>query len=138
MIRENPIRPFTVVIGGEIKDKIGALEHLLPKADKVIVGGAGIYFLKGKRSQNRKLDYRSGAHKWVEKALSTYGDKILLPSDHLWQLHPNDTSVTMVCGDILYSRMSGFDIGNETVERYSAEVGLKWWCSLLEWPHGYV
>ena len=50
MIRENPIKPFTLVLGGvKIKDKIGALEHLLPKADKVVIGGGSAYtFLKAK------------------------------------------------------------------------------------------
>jgi phosphoglycerate kinase len=124
MIRENPIRPFTLVLGGlKIKDKIGALEHLLPKADKVIVGGAAAYtFLKAKglNTGNSIIDHER--IQWVEKALSAYGDKILLPTDHLCASSPNDTSVTMVRGDIP-DGMSGFDIGNETVEHYSAEVG---------------
>ena len=124
MIRENPIRPFTLVLGGvKIKDKIGALEHLLPKADKVIIGGAAAYtFLKanGLNTGNSIIDHEH--IQWVEKALSTYGDKILLPTDHVCAISPDDGSVTMVSGDIP-SGMSGFDIGNETVERYSAEVG---------------
>lgn len=124
MIRENPIRPFTLVLGGvKIKDKIGALEHLLPKADKLIVGGAAAYtFLqaKGLKTGNSIIDQEH--IQWVEKAISTYGDKILLPTDHLCANSPNDSSVTMVSGDIP-AEMSGFDIGNETVERYSAEVG---------------
>jgi phosphoglycerate kinase len=124
MIRENPTRPFTLVLGGvKIKDKIGALEHLLPKADKVIVGGAAAYtFLKAKglNTGNSIIDHEH--IQWVEKALFSYGDKILLPTDHLCANSPNDSSVTMVSGDIP-DGMSGFDIGNETVERYSAEVG---------------
>jgi phosphoglycerate kinase len=121
MIKENPIRPFTLVLGGvKIKDKIGALEHLLPKADKVIVGGAAAYtFLKAKGINTGNSIIDQEHIQWVENALFSYGDKILLPTDHL---SPNDTSVTMVNGDIP-SGMSGFDIGNETVERYSAEVG---------------
>lgn len=124
MIRENPIKPFTLVLGGvKIKDKIGALEHLLPKADKVVIGGAAAYtFLKAKglMTGNSLIDQQH--LKWVEKALSVYGDKILLPSDHLCASSPNDTSVTMVTGDIPHG-LSGFDIGNETIERYSVEVG---------------
>jgi phosphoglycerate kinase len=124
MIRENPTRPFTVVIGGvKIRDKIGALEHLLPKADKVIVGGAAAYtFLKAKGFKTGNSVIDDEHIQWVEKALSTYGEKILLPSDHICATSPEDTSVTMVSGDIPPA-MSGFDIGNETVERYSAEVG---------------
>lgn len=124
MIKENPIKPFTLVLGGvKIKDKIGALEHLLPKADKVVIGGAAAYtFLKaeGILTGNSLIDDQH--LKWVEKALSVYGDKILLPSDHVCASSPNDTSVTMVTGDIP-NGLSGFDIGNETIERYSAEIG---------------
>ena len=124
MIRENPIRPFTLVLGGvKIKDKIGALEHLLPNADKVIVGGAAAYtFLKAKglSTGNSIIDHEH--IQWVEKALLSYGDKILLPTDNLCASSPNDTSVAMLSGNIP-DGMSGFDIGNETVERYSAEIG---------------
>ena len=36
MTKEKPHKPFTVVVGGsKIKDKIGALENLLPKADRL-------------------------------------------------------------------------------------------------------
>ena len=124
MIREKPIKPFTLVLGGiKIKDKIGALEHLLPRADRAIIGGAAAYtFLKAKgiKTGNSLID--SERLPWVTKALSAYGDKIMLPTDHVCAHSPNDTSVTMVKGDIP-DGMSGFDIGNETIERYSAELG---------------
>jgi phosphoglycerate kinase len=124
MIREKPIKPFTLVVGGiKIKDKIGALEHLLPKADRAIIGGAAAYtFLKAKgiKTGNSLID--SERLPWVTKAMSAYGDKIMLPTDHVCAHSPNDASVTMVKGDIP-DGMSGFDIGNETIERYSAELG---------------
>jgi phosphoglycerate kinase len=124
MIRENPIRPFTIVLGGvKIRDKIGALEHLLPKADKVIIGGAAAYtFLKAKGVKTGSSIIDEEHLRWVDRALASYGDKILLPSDHLCASSPNDSSVIMVNGEIP-NGMSGFDIGNETVERYSTEVG---------------
>src|SRR6185437_9725225 len=48
LLRDNPPKPFKLVIGGvKIKDKIGALNNLLPKATKVLIGGAASYtFLK--------------------------------------------------------------------------------------------
>ena len=124
MIRENPIRPFTIVLGGvKIRDKIGALEHLLPKADKVIIGGAAAYtFLKAKGLKTGSSIIDQEHLQWVDKALASYGDKILLPSDHLCASSPNDSSVTMVNGEIP-NGMCGFDIGNDTIERYSTEVG---------------
>ncbi|MDQ3873337.1 MAG: phosphoglycerate kinase [Thermoproteota archaeon] len=124
MIRESPIKPFTLVVGGaKIKDKIGALEHLLPKADKVMIGGAAAYtFLnaKGLKTGNSLIDQEHLG--WVDKAIRAHGDKIMLPTDHVCANSPSDTSVTMVSGDIPEG-MSGFDIGNETIERYSSEIG---------------
>ncbi len=126
MIKDKPVKPFTLVVGGvKIKDKIGALEHLLPVADRVIIGGAAAYtFLKAKGINTGRSLIDEERLPWVTKAISDYGDKIMLPSDHVAAQSPNDTSVMMVKGDIP-DGMSGFDIGNETIERYSAEVGGK-------------
>ena len=123
MMRESPPKPFKVVVGGaKIKDKIGALEHLLPKADRVIIGGAAAYtFLKAKGVKTGKSLIDHEHLPWVAKALDIYGDKIMLPTDHVAAVSPADTSVTMVKGDIA-DGMAGFDIGSETIERYSAEV----------------
>ncbi len=124
MMKDNPIKPFKVVVGGvKIKDKIGALEHLLPKADKIIIGGAAAYtFLMAKGFKTGKSLIDNEHLPWVSKALSSYGDKIMLPTDHVAAMSPADTSITMVKGDIP-DGMAGFDIGNETIEQYSAEVG---------------
>jgi phosphoglycerate kinase len=124
MIKENPVKPFTLVVGGvKIKDKIGALENLLPKADRVLIGGAAAYtFLKAKgiKIGNSLIDDEHLP--WVTKALSTFSDKIILPTDHVVASSPNDGSASVVRGDIP-DNMAGFDIGNETIERYSFEVG---------------
>jgi phosphoglycerate kinase len=124
MIKENPVKPFTLVVGGvKIKDKIGALENLLPKADRVLIGGAAAYtFLKAKgiKTGNSLIDDEHLP--WVTKALSTFSDKIILPTDHVVASSPTDGSARVVRGDIP-DNMTGFDIGNETIERYSFEVG---------------
>jgi phosphoglycerate kinase len=124
MIKEKPTKPFSLVIGGiKIKDKIGALENLLPKADKLLIGGGAAYtFLKAKgvKVGNSIVDYDHLA--WVTKALSEFGPKILLPIDHLVASSKDDNFTTMVKNDIP-DGMAGFDIGNETVHRYSLEIG---------------
>jgi phosphoglycerate kinase len=124
MIRDNPDKPLIVVLGGaKIKDKIGALENLLPKADKVLIGGAAAYtFLKAKGINigNSLIDLDHIG--WVTKALSTYSEKIMLPSDHVISSSADNGLAAMVKGDIP-DGMMGLDIGNETVQRYSTEVG---------------
>ncbi len=122
MIRDNPLKPFTLVIGGvKIADKIGALENLLPKADKLLVGGATAYtFLKasGFNTGNSPIDIEHLS--WVSEALSNYGDKIVLPTDHIVssQYSTDDMNAILVKGDIP-NGMVGFDIGIETSQRYS-------------------
>ena len=122
MIRYNPKKPFTLVIGGsKIKDKIGALENLLPKADKLLIGGAAAYtFLKAKGFKIGNSLFDEEHYDWVKKALSSYGEKILLPVDHI--VSSEENSFSTVTGDIP-DGMSGFDIGNETSMMYSSEIG---------------
>lgn len=124
MIRDNPDKPLIVVLGGaKIKDKIGALENLLPKADRVLIGGAAAYtFLKAKGINigNSLIDLDHIG--WVTKALSTFSEKIMLPSDHVISSSTDNGLAAMVRGEIP-DGMMGLDIGNETVQRYSAEVG---------------
>ena len=122
MIRYNPKKPFTLVIGGsKIKDKIGALENLLPKADKLLIGGAAAYtFLKAKGFKIVNSLFDEEHYDWVKKALSSYGEKIFLPVDHI--VSSEENSFSTITGDIP-DGMSGFDIGNETSTMYSSEIG---------------
>jgi phosphoglycerate kinase len=47
-LTENPERPYTVVLGGsKVSDKLGVIEHLLPRVDKLCIGGGMMFtFLK--------------------------------------------------------------------------------------------
>ena len=122
MIRYNPRKPFTLVVGGsKIKDKIGALENLLPKADKLLIGGGAAYtFLKAKGFKIGNSLFDEEHFDWVKSALSSFGEKILLPLDHI--VSSEENSFSTVSGDIP-DGMCGFDIGNETSRIYSSEIG---------------
>jgi phosphoglycerate kinase len=122
MIRYNPRKPFTLVIGGsKIKDKIGALENLLPKADKLLVGGGAAYtFLKAKGFKIGNSLFDEEHFDWVKSALSSFGEKILLPLDHI--VSSEENSFSTITGDIP-DGMCGFDIGSETSRIYSSEIG---------------
>ncbi|MDR4510912.1 MAG: phosphoglycerate kinase [Nitrososphaeraceae archaeon] len=124
MIKSNPIRPFLVVIGGvKIKDKIGAMENLLPKADKILIGGAAAYtFLKakGKKIGNSPIDVEH--LEWAKRSLDRYNDKIVLPIDHLVSKSP-DSDSAIICKDDIPDGMFGYDIGSETIQNYSNQIG---------------
>lgn len=124
MIKDNPVKPFTLVVGGvKIKDKIGALENLLPKADRVLIGGAAAYtFLKAKGIKTGNSPIDNDHLEWAAKALSTYNEKISLPVDHVASVSTENPSVTLAKGDIP-NGLAGYDIGTETVQQYSTEIG---------------
>ena len=43
-LTENPARPYAVVLGGsKVSDKLGVIDHLLPRADKILVGGGMLF-----------------------------------------------------------------------------------------------
>lgn len=130
MIKDNPPKPFTLVIGGaKITDKIGALENLLPKANSLLVGGATAYtFLnaKGVNTGNSPIDNEHMP--WVTKALRNYGDMITLPTDHIVssssQASTSSVSASVIKGNIP-NGMIGFDIGIETSQLYSSQISAK-------------
>jgi phosphoglycerate kinase len=43
-LTESPERPYTVVLGGsKVSDKLGVIEHLLPRVDRLLVGGGMMF-----------------------------------------------------------------------------------------------
>ncbi|GAA4683288.1 phosphoglycerate kinase [Frondihabitans cladoniiphilus] len=43
-LTENPERPYTVVLGGsKVSDKLGVIEHLLPRVDNLLIGGGMLF-----------------------------------------------------------------------------------------------
>jgi phosphoglycerate kinase len=43
-LTETPERPYTVVLGGsKVSDKLGVIEHLLPRVDRLLVGGGMMF-----------------------------------------------------------------------------------------------
>ena len=125
MIRDNPIKPLILVVGGvKIKDKIGALENLLPKVDKPLLGGATAYtFLlaNGSETGNSLIDNEHLA--WATEALSSYGEKIMLPIDHIVSSSMNESSSAVVVEGDIPQGSAGFDIGIQTAQKYSSEIG---------------
>ncbi len=123
LLRERPANPFTLVIGGvKIKDKIGALDHLLPKADKVLIGGAASYtFLKAKGYSVGESIIEEDYLPWVTKALQAHREKIILPIDH--KVAPSEKSdhYQIIQTDIPKG-MRGYDIGDKTIQKFSYEI----------------
>ena len=84
-VMENPARPFVAILGGaKISGKIDVLTHLLPKVDKVIIGGGMAYtFFKAQGLEIGKSLLEADKVDFAKDILSQGGDKIVLPVDCL-------------------------------------------------------
>lgn len=114
---DEPKRPFVAILGGaKVSDKIGVINHLLGKADKVIVGGGmtyTFYAAKGIKIGNSLVeeDKIELAKELIEKA----GDKLVLPIDNVVaEKFDNDVPNQVVEGDIPDGYMA-LDIGPKSV-----------------------
>jgi len=85
---DNPVRPFTAVVGGaKVSSKIGVLENLLDKVDNMIIGGGMAYtFVKargGKIGNSICEDDQLETAKAIEKKAKEKGVKLVMASDVL-------------------------------------------------------
>ncbi len=123
-VRENPERPFVVVLGGaKVADKIGIISNLLPRADKFIIGGGMAYtFLKAKGVAigNSLLDEEH--LELVKGFLNSHGDKFLLPVDHLVAKSIEEGAETKIVGQDIPNGWIGVDIGPETIKNYAQAI----------------
>ena len=117
---DNPQRPFVAILGGaKVSDKIGVIDNLLDKADKIIIGGGmayTFYAAKGIKTgdslvEKDKIDV-------AKKILDKAGDKIVLPIDNVVaDKFDNDANTKVVEGDIDDGWMA-LDIGPKSVEEF--------------------
>ncbi len=125
----NPREPFVVVLGGaKVSDKLGAIEHLLPKADAVLVGGAMAYtFLKalGKNVGKSRVeeDRLPDAKRALDLAAKLKTD-LILPKDHVCstQFAESSGDIEVFDGSIKDGYM-GLDIGPATQTQFAAVLG---------------
>ena len=85
---DNPVRPFTAVVGGaKVSSKIGVLENLIDKVDNLIIGGGMAYtFVKangGKIGNSICEDDQMDVAKAIEKKAADKGVKIVMATDVL-------------------------------------------------------
>ena len=119
---DNPERPFVAILGGaKVSDKIGVINSLLDKADKVLIGGGMAYtFFKAMGREVGlsllELDRVELAKEIMEKA----GDKLVLPIDNVvTKEFSNDAVATIVDSDSIPADQEGLDIGPKTVELFA-------------------
>lgn len=85
---DNPVRPFTAVVGGaKVSSKIGVLENLIDKVDNLIIGGGMAYtFVKangGKIGNSICEDDQLEVAKAIEAKAAAKGVKLVMATDVL-------------------------------------------------------
>ncbi len=127
---QNPERPFVAILGGaKVSDKIGVIQNLLNKVDVLIIGGGMAYtFLKAQGEPVGKslveADKITLAKELLQEA-KTHKLKFLLPTDHVIADRVEATAVTKIVGrgQSIPDNMMALDIGPETIETFSEEIG---------------
>lgn len=122
-----PAKPFVVVLGGaKVSDKLPAIEHLLPKADTVIVGGAMAYtFLKalGKPvGKSRVEDDKVADAKRILELAAKLKSELLLPVDHVCSTEFNEKAGDIEVFPEIKDGYLGLDIGPATQGKYAIKL----------------
>ena len=118
---DNPERPLVAILGGaKVSDKIGVIENLLDKADKVIIGGGMMFtFLKAEGKNTGKSLLEEDKIELAASLIAKAKDKgveLILPVDTVVAKEfSNDVEFKTVSVDAIEDDVMGLDIGAESV-----------------------
>jgi 3-phosphoglycerate kinase len=122
----NPDKPYVAILGGaKVSDKIGVVENLIGKVDKIIIGGAMAYtFIKAKGQSvgsSRIEQDKIGLAKDILGKADLKGVEIVLPCDHIVVQALDNIASKKEVKDIPDGFM-GVDIGPESVELFKDKL----------------
>lgn len=121
---DTPSRPFVAVLGGaKVADKIPVIENLLPKVDKLLVGGGMAFtFIKAQGHEIGKSLLDGESLDFVKGVLAKT-DKILLPTDVVVAPSMDEGArATVTESHAIPADQAGFDIGPRTAEAFATIV----------------
>ena len=125
-VMQNPERPFVAILGGaKISGKIDVITNLLPKVDKVIIGGGMIFtFFKAQGLEIGNSLLEDDKVNYAKDILSEGGDKIVLPLDCLvsdaFDFKARKIGVLKeVNAQDIPTGWVGLDIGSQTIQSFS-------------------
>lgn len=121
----NPERPFVAILGGaKVHDKIGVIDNLLPKVDRLLIGGGMAFtFLKAQGLEIGRSLLDESSLEFAQRVLREAGDKLMLPVDVVVAPALEAGVPTQVVPvEAIPSDMMGLDIGPETARQFSEVV----------------
>lgn len=120
-----PKKPFVAILGGaKVSDKIGVIENLLEKADKVLIGGGMAYtFFKAQGKEIGTSLLEEDKVDLAKSLLEKGKDKIVLPEDAVVaEKFDKDAVHKTVSVDDIPEDMMGLDIGPDTVKAFESHL----------------
>ncbi|MEW1904026.1 phosphoglycerate kinase [Streptomyces sp. NPDC086147] len=126
-------RPYVVALGGaKVSDKLGVIDHLLEKADRILIGGGMAYtFLKAQGHEVGisllQEDQVPAVQEYLARAKER-GVEFVLPVDVLVSSEFPDLKTkapanpTTVAADAIPADEEGLDIGPETRKLYASKL----------------
>ncbi|QUW19232.1 phosphoglycerate kinase [Agrococcus sp. Marseille-Q4369] len=132
-LTEAPERPYAVVLGGsKVSDKLGVIEHLLPRVDRLLIGGGMLFtFLAAKglgvASSLLERDQLERVRGYIADA-EQRGVELLLPTDVVVaERFDADAEHEAVAADAIESSRFGgsgigLDIGPDTAAAFADAI----------------
>ncbi|WP_309128605.1 phosphoglycerate kinase [Microbacterium sp.] len=132
-LTENPERPYTVVLGGsKVSDKLGVISHLLPRVDRLLVGGGMLFtFLAAEghavASSLLEKDQLDTVRGYIAEAKER-GVELVLPTDIVVaSAFAADAEHEVVSAEAIEQTSFGasgigLDIGPETAARFADAI----------------
>ena len=126
-------RPYVVVLGGsKVSDKIGVISALLPKVDRLLVGGGMCFtFLAARGLEVGESLLETDRIETCRRLLETDGELIGLPADVVVAAEiTEDAETEVVDVDQIPKDRKGLDIGPVTVDAFGgavADAGTVFW-----------
>ncbi|MFC0674813.1 phosphoglycerate kinase [Brachybacterium hainanense] len=127
-VTEEPARPFVVILGGsKVSDKLGVIESLLAKADRILIGGGMAFtFLKAQGHEigtslldGEQLETVKGYIAQAESA----GVELVVPTDAVVApAFAADAPATVVAADAIPADQMGLDIGPASTELFASKI----------------
>ena len=123
---ERPERPFVAILGGaKISGKIDVITHLLPRVDRMLIGGAMMFtFAAAKGLQTGRSLVEPDRVDLARDLLRQAGPKLLLPVDTVVAKAPDASGAPgrVVPIDAIPAGEAGVDIGPETVAEFKVAL----------------
>ncbi|VUW97314.1 Phosphoglycerate kinase [Streptococcus constellatus] len=122
---ENPVRPFVAILGGsKVSDKIGVIENLLEKADKVLIGGGMTYtFYKAQGIEIGNSLVEEDKLDVAKALLEKSNGKLILPVDSKEaNAFADYTEVKDTEGEAVDPGFLGLDIGPKSIAKFDQEL----------------